>query len=131
MKYKRIYIDEYSDYCSKHNLRRHFDNIPYTWIMDGLINDFDNWLFVAVCSVGYFETAQWLCSIHVNIHTEQDMAFVLSCDRNYIDIAKWLYSKGADIHTMTDIALRWSCSSGNFEMVKWLYSIGADIQGFK
>jgi len=72
-------------------------------------------------------TWEWLVSLGVDIHAENNRAVRWASEYGHLEVVKYLVSVGADIHAGNDLAVRWASSNGHLEVVKYLVSVGADI----
>lgn len=126
-----ISIDEFHKYCEENNLRHNLNDSIY---VNFLNTDFQ-YLFVAVCDLGYLETAQWLYAFKHEIEIFEifeiyilNDAFEMACEHNHLDVVQWLYSTGKiRINKNEDEIFLWICRKGYFEMIKWFCSVGVNF----
>lgn len=74
-----------------------------------------------------FPMLEYLCSVGVDIHADDDSALQLAAINGQLDIVYYLCELGADIHVKNDIVLISAVYHGHTEIVKYLVERGANI----
>ena len=73
------------------------------------------------------EDMEYLVSIGMNIHVNNNTPLNFACYSGRLDIVKSLVELGIDIHIENESALRYACNNGHLNVVKYLVEQGADI----
>ncbi|AGF85741.1 repeat protein [Moumouvirus goulette] len=69
------------------------------------------------------ETWEYMISVGVNIHTDDDLALTWASVQGHLEVVKYLVKNGADIHVDDDYALRWASEYGHSEVVNFLNNL--------
>lgn len=98
--------------------------------------------FIATCSKGKIEVAQWLIEVaikdycNINIHAHRDLAFYNACKNGHIPMAKWLIKLSEDnnhsiyFHSANhEYLFQIVCQNGHLDMAKYLIELGENAYG--
>jgi hypothetical protein len=83
--------------------------------------------FLAACSNGYFDIAQWLYGLEdedEDLYVDAlESAFIAACSNGHFVISQWLFVGVVDASAAAT-ALIGACTAGHVAIVKWMWDMG-------